>query len=796
MQQFVGSFRCGGAKSSRSAESPIYRRWPRGFRPCSQHSERKRTILLMVSLVALLGAACAAPMQRATTSPPVVGNEHDFSPPVNNLGRPRVGVAFGGGSARGIAHVGVIRWLEEHRIPIDVAAGTSMGGLVGGAFATGMDASELEMFIGSIDWDRLFGASSFEYKNIRRKTDARAYPSRLEFGLKGGIVPPTALNSGESVERLLGRITAAYFDIEDFDQLPTPFRTVAMDLLSAQVVVMRSGSLADAMRATMSLPLIFPPVDVNGRMLVDGGTMNNVPADVVKAMGADHVVAVNVGELSDRKGVNVTMFGVAGETIDAMMRASTKRALESADVVVNVPLEKYGALDWRRTADLIDEGYRAAEAMRDQLLPLAVSEAQFDEWRRGRQARRRTELPVPAFVELDGFSASDRQRLEVVLAPYAGKPLDIDAIERDLAIVAGLDRYQTVTWRLMRDAGRRIGLRVHGRVKPYAPPFLMLGLNLENTTSSDFRISVTGRYLAFDVVGSGSELRVDGTIGSDPSVAVELYRPIGSTPLFVSPYAGVGKTTFNFIEDGAVIAQYGQTIDRVGVNGGVNIGAQSDLRVGVYFGRKSASTQIGNPGLPELRGSEGGAEVLWRLDTQDSPVIPSGGVLSQLRLSHVFNAPDVIVGDQASPNTATLTQLSGTVNEFWSVGPPNRLFVYGGLGTSFNSAPLPPDQFTLGAPFRLGAYDFGELRGDHYYIATGGYMRRIGRLPDFVGGPVFAGGWLENGDAFDEWRHARWRTNGGVGLVMDTIIGPVVVAGSWGFDGRWRTYLALGRMFR
>ena len=178
---------------------------------------------------------------------------------LGEIGRPTVGVAFGGGSARGIAHVGVIRWFEEHRIPIDVAAGTSMGGLVGGAFASGMDAGELATFIEGLDWDQLFGASTFAHKNIRRKADARAYPSRLEFGLRGGIVPPTALNSGENVELLLGRIAAPYFAIDDFDDLPTPFRTVAVDLLSAQPVVMRRGSLADAMRATMSLPLIFPP---------------------------------------------------------------------------------------------------------------------------------------------------------------------------------------------------------------------------------------------------------------------------------------------------------------------------------------------------------------------------------------------------------------------------------------------------------------------------------------------------------------------------------------------------------
>ena len=185
--------------------------------------------------------------------------------------------------------------------------------------------------------------------------------------------------------------------------------------------------------------------------------------------------------------------------------------------------------------------------------------------------------------------------------------------------MAGLDRYETVTWRMMRDAARGYGLRVHGRAKAYAPPFLMLGVNLENTTSSDFRITATARYLAFDIVGSGSELRLDGTIGSDPSLGAELYRPIGRTPLFVAPYAGVGSVTFNFIDNDAVIARYRQTVARVGLNVGVNLGARSDVRVGAYVGRTTASITVGDPGFPELRGKETGREIVWRLDTQDSP---------------------------------------------------------------------------------------------------------------------------------------------------------------------------------
>lgn len=749
---------------------------------------------LPAAVVCLLAAACAAPIQRA--SPRIPGDDPPSSATANRPARTVVGVAFGGGSARGIAHVGVIRWLEEHRIPIDLAAGTSMGGLVGGAYASGMDAAELQTFVTGLDWDRLFGASTFAHKNIRRKADARSYPSRLEFGLRGGIVPPTALNNGEYVDLLLGRIAAPYFEIASFDELPTPFRTVAVDLLTATPVVMRRGSLAEAMRATMSLPLVFPPLEVDGRVLIDGGTMNNVPADVVKAMGADRVIAVNVGDVSDREGVSATMLGTAGDTLDAMMRASTKRALASADLVIEVPLKDYGSLDWRRAPALVEEGYKAAAAMADRLLPLAVSEAEFAAWKEARANRRRTTLPPPAFVEAEGFAANDETRLRTVLERHVNVPLDIDAIERDIAAVAGLDRYETVTWRLTRAADRGYGLHVQARLKSYAPPFLMLGVNLENTTSSEFRITANARYLRFDVAGSGSELRIDGTAGSDPHVGVELYRPLGPSPVFVAPYAAIGRATFNLIQDDAVVARYRRTVSRAGLDVGVNLGARSDVRLGVYVGRSTASIAVGDPGFPELRGKESGAALAWRLDTQDSPVVPSGGVAAELQLTRKFDGPDVAIRGETFAFDSALTQLSGSASRFWRAGAPNRVFVYGGAGTSFDATPLPTDQFALGTPFRLGALGAGELRGRHYYVATGGYLRQVGRLPDFMGGPVFAGVWLENGDAFESWSRAGWRSNGGAGVVMDTLVGPVVVAGSWGFDGKWRTYLGVGRVFR
>ena len=712
--------------------------------------------------------------------------------------RPTVGVAFGGGSARGIAHVGVIRWFEEHHIPIDMAAGTSMGGLIGGAFATGMDAAALQAMLRAIDWDEMFGFSSFAFKNIRRKADARAYPSRLEFGVKNGIVLPPSLNDGQQVDLLITGIAAPYFAEPTFATLPTPFKAVAVDLRTAEAVVLDRGSLARAMRATMSLPGVFPPVEVDGKVLVDGGAMNNVPADVVRAMGADTVIAVNVGDLSDQEDINYSMLGLAGATIDAMMRANTKTALTSADVVLNIPLAEYGSLAWRQSDALIEEGYKAAEAMKDTLLRYAISEAEWQQWQAHRVAARKVAWPQPGFVTLEGVGAVDERRMNELLAKHIGSPFDVAGLERDLEELSGLDRYESITWRFTADAAGALGLAIDAIDKRHAPPFLMLGLNLENTTSDQFQLSLTGRYLRFDVLGSGSELRLDATIGADPGLVAALYRPIWRA-LFVVPHAGITNRTFNLISDDTIVARYSQTVSHIGGDVGVNLGRDSDLRLGAAIGRLDASAKIGDPGLPAVEGKETRGHLTWRADTQDSATVPSRGTLAHATFSYIFDGPNLTVDDAAFTTTRSsvgLPQLEGEANRFWLKGERTRLFVLGAAGTSFDHQPLAVDQFPLGRPMHLGAYGVGEVRGDHYAIATAGVLRELGRMPDFLGGPIFAGGWIENGDAFDDWNDATLRTHLSGGLILDTLLGPVILAGSAGFDGRWRTYIGIGRLFR
>ena len=214
-----------------------------------------------------------------------------------------------------------------------------MGGLVGGASPPAWTPDELQTFITTLNWDQLFGASTFALQEHPAQGRRRAYPSRLEFGLQGRD------RAADRAQQRPGRRAAAR---PHCGTILRPSRTSTTCRRRSEPWPSTcsrrsrwscgSGSLADAMRATMSLPLIFPPIEVDGQVLIDGGTMDNVPADIVKAMGADRVIAINVGDLSDREGVSYTMLGVAGDTLDAMMRASTRRAIAAADVVINVPL--------------------------------------------------------------------------------------------------------------------------------------------------------------------------------------------------------------------------------------------------------------------------------------------------------------------------------------------------------------------------------------------------------------------------------------------------------------------------
>ena len=720
--------------------------------------------------------------------------------------RPVVGLALAGGSAKGFAHVGVIRWLEQHRIPIDVIGGTSMGGLIGGAYASGMSSAELESLILDLDWSEVFGNTSYRFLDVARKEDARAYPSRIELHLRDGFSLPPSLDRGQQVELVLQRIVGVYGEMESFDLLPTPFRTLAVDLRTGSLIVLKDGSLPVAMRATMSIPGVFPPVRVGEQVLVDGGALNNLPADVVRQMGADVVIAVRVDSAQDTVEAETGLFGIANQTVAAMVRATTRRGAAHADIVVNAA-HGFGGSDYTRAGELIEDGYRAAEAMRPKLIRLAVDEQTWHRYLAERGAKRRPSAPLLTALEVRGATPQDERSIRRRFEAHVGETLDIPALEREITRLSGLDRYTSFGWEVAREGGGNV-LVIRAHPLPTAPPFLMTSMNVRRRAENAYSFQLAMRWLGYDLIGRGSQLRVDLGLGSDRGVAAELRKDIGRSPFFVAAGAAAHENRVDLFRSDEALAQYEESR----VFGQLDIGFvaahDAELRVGVRGGYYDGGVAIGSPLLPDLDG--GVSEVRFRgiYDTQDSGVIPSRGLRMVGTARHVLSAPEPEIdldidldGDSddlqidLDRTGSGLTQAELTASHFWSWDyTTRRVFLAFSGGTSFGGDPWAFDQFALGRPLMLDAFAPGQRRGNDYVVLTGGYLRSIGRLPDFLGGPVWGALWVENGSAFGGPEDIGYELQLGAGFIAETLVGPGWIGFSIGPSAH-SFHVGMGRLF-
>ena len=701
-------------------------------------------------------------------------------------GRPRIGLALGGGSARGLAHVGVLEWLEEHRIPVDLIAGTSIGGLIGGGYATGRSAADVRTLIEGIDWDAMFrGEVDYDLKTFRRKEDRRDFPVRLDLGLRDGLRLAPGLDPGHEVELFLSRLAVPYTAPMCFDDLPIPFRAVATDLEAASVEALDEGSLGTALRATMAIPGIFQPIERDDLLLTDGGLLNNVPADVTRTMGADVVIAVDVSAPLESREEFSSLVAVANQAIGVMMVQRTRAVLEThADHVITPALEDIGADGWREFETIRARGYAAADAVAGSLAAFSLAPADWARYLEARRRRRSTTSVELTFVRVDGVGTDIAADIVRRLEPEIGGPLDPEGLERRLTMLAGAGRYGSLGYDLVREA-ERTGLAVHVREKPHGPPFLNLVLELDNRADG-VEFQVGARLTAYDVGGRDAEARLDLALGSDLALEAEYLRPVAGSSWFMAPRIKLGHRTQPLSLDGDLVASYTTQRAQAGGDLGVTLGATSELRIGYDIGVLDARVQVGAPVLPRLKGREQVARVRWVHDGHDNWIVPRRGTRVVTEARWLVEAPE---------HTDDLRQATFDSATFIPAGAAGRVFIALAGATSFGDAPSPFYQFTLGGPFRLGAFDQDQFRGPHTAYLAAGYLRRVGRLPDLLGGPIYLGAWLESGSAFETPRDAVVHSDLSGGVLVETLMGALLVSGSIGDDGSSAFYVALGRPF-
>jgi NTE family protein len=742
-----------------------------------------RTALVPIALIFVLHIFLPLSLI-AQDAPPIA------QPPVP-ASRPRIGLALSGGGALALAEIGVIGWMEENHIPVDRIAGTSMGSIIGAMYATGMSPDEIQKFAEEIDWDEAFLPEPvYRQLSYRRKQDRRDFLIAAPLGLKHGLSGPNGFNSGQGVGLLLDRIAFPESGVASFDDLPIPFRCVATDMLSGEGVVLRNGPLAQAVRASMAIPGVFTPVEINGRVLADGGMVQNIPVETVLAMDADAVIAVELRLPPGKVKELETLTGVLTRAVDVMITQNERRSLMLAKANVSISMAGFDATDYSRVKELVDLGYRTAAGQSGALLPYAIKDpAEWREYLAARAARKHQQPDKVETVEVVGADPDTDRRIQNRLSKALRGPLDLSKVDRQLTRIAGEGQFDRLGYEGFTQNGVP-ALRVTTHEKSYGPPFIDLAVNVDGSGVAAFDFSAGARVTFMDVAHHGGEWRNDVLFGSSNLAASEFYQPLGQSPFFVAPYAFASKFARNSFSGLTRVAVFGDERAGGGFDIGYNFGRRSELRVGYEIFDGKLSPLIGASGLPIVDGSTGEFRARYVWDGDDSPSVPSRGTRLVVTASRVLQSPGL---------AHSIGQLDLQTASFVPISPKASLFFDISGGTTFHGSAGPFQVFALGGPFRLGAYLPYEFVGNNYAYASLGFRRELYRLPALVGKKIYWGGWYEAGTAFgtttEDPGPVVVRGTFNLGVIADTIVGPIAVAGSVSPTGQSRVNFSIGRIF-
>ena len=702
--------------------------------------------------------------------------------------RPKIGLALSGGGAKGCAHVGVLRQLEKMHVPVDYISGTSMGAVVGALYASGMTPDEIEKELTSINWEEvLTDATAFEHLIYRRKYEETRYPSTVEVGIrKGKLVLPSGIKTGQKLSFLLSSYLLPQLDERDFSKLPIPYTAVATDLETGDPFVLAKGDLAEAVRASMSIPGAFTPVQwEDGKILVDGGVTMNVPVTVVRAMGADVVIAVDIASgLSKREELNSTR-GVLGQLSSFLTRKNMEKQLADADVVLSPKIEGFGVFDFGKSAEIVKLGDTEAIAKKDLLVKYAIDPAEHAALVQKRHVPRVRNVRVDD-IRVEGLHFVEEQFIRDQMKTKPGEMLDMEKLRKDVEWLYGWGDFIGIHAGLDTTGGRET-LVVRVEEKPWGPNYLRTGIGLEtryNNPSVFLLFNYTRRW----VNERGAEWRNDIEFGSNWGIESEWYQPRGYDKIgFFSGSASYKRNSFRVFDGNQAVGEYDVRQFIIRAEGGTQLRTAGEVRFGVFQRWDDAQVEIGLPGFPQTRTNEGGLRASLVVNTQDQPFFPVRGTRGEFELL----APVTWLG---ADHQYVVANLQGTL--FQSVG---RHVFSGGLAVHDTFAGTAPayDEILLGGLGNLSGYAYGQLIGQAGTVVSLGYRNRVTRIPGLSDG-VYVGVLAEAGNVYETLSDldvGHMKTSALVYFGLNTSYGPLLLgaAKSSGVDTQW--YIQIGRSF-
>ena len=714
---------------------------------------------------------------------------------------PRVGLVLGGGGARGIAHIGVLRVLEEMRIPIACIAGTSMGSLVGGVYAAGVPLDEITDRLSGIDWDDLFTDDPPRTeKPFRAKSDDFKNLFHLELGQRGTkVLMPPGSTAGYKFEFLLREMVArsGNFARQDFDHLPIPYRAMATDIENGTSKEFRDGDLVKAMRASMSVPGAIAPVEIDGALYVDGGLLQNLPVAAARGACADVVIVVDVGSgLLPRDQLN-SALGISLQMINVLMAQNVRESIESLgpdDVLISPELGDFSAANFAESMTLVATGEAAARSKADQLRRFSVSAEDYQAWRASVAARLPTVPPVTSVRVATTSGRVNPQVLEGELARQPGIDLrahpesdfSLENLNTRLEQVYGRGDFERMDYHVIDRQGTRT-VEVQGVEKSWGPNYVKFGLGLASD-SDQTRFDASASHRRTWINALGAEWRNDLQIGYRDELTSEFYQPLTlGSGVFVAPRLDLQREPIVYYLSGRRIGDYRVEHARAHLDFGVQ-NKYGEVRLGAFAGKLNAEEDFGIlTFVPDYDLTQVGYNVQVTFDQIDSPSFGRNGVLAQLSS---FGT----VGDWGSEDEYNKTEL--LLLGAKSVGN-HAVQLAGYVGESL-SGDLPNyDPFLLGGFLRGSGYRMDELVGNSVAMARAVYSYKIASLPPPLGRGVYLGGSIEATRAslgINLDSDKKIRPSASIFVGADTFLGPAYLAFGHAFsdDNPNAIYLLLG----
>jgi NTE family protein len=701
--------------------------------------------------------------------------------------RPAIGLALGGGGALGLSEIGTLQWFEEHRIPVDVIAGTSMGSILAALYATGHTPEQMSHIMTEESVTNVFRIEqAYSARSFRRREDSRDIPNAITVGLKHGAAFRNSLLTDTGLNELLDKEFLSYNDQTDFNTLPIPFRCQATDLTAAKTVTFSRGSLQDAVRASASIPGIFKPFELDGHEFVDGAILDNLPTQDVKAMNADVILAVSLPLEPVQKGDLNSILGVLARAFSVGIENNEQRARKLADVVITPDITGFTANDYLKTDQLALRGYAAAEANKAALMKYSLSPAEWEQYLAQRQSRVRGPVGTVLMVKVTAPSDSVKQAVLRTFAPVVDKPVDTEEVEGMLAQVRSDGRYNA-DYTVGYDTGsRRPILLVTVNNKNTGPPFLDIGFNIAAQTGGVTRATVNTILLDQDLGGYGSELRTKFDFGYDTLVESEYYRKLTWSGLFAAPRLNYDRTPYYIYNGNTRVSDRLAQFAGGGADVGWSNGRDRELRVGWQAENVRWTLTTGtNDGLSDYNGDAQTVRGQFIYDSQDRALVPGYGIRSVSRAGYLYATP-------GSPSTPQFFQRIDLAHTFSA-----KNVVLAGIegATMLNSNVAQPFRYTLGGPLRLSASAIDQYRGTDYFLITPGYLREIKSLPAPFGNSLFFGAAYELGQMRSPNGPTITQQDVFFGLVAESPVGVISIGPAFGTSGERKLVFTIGKLF-